>query len=81
MIVCSCAGISTRDIRTAIAWMRAADPTAIVTPGKVYRALGKTPDCGGCMRLFVDNVRAELTKDPPEELRGLRSGRQTGEGP
>lgn len=79
MIVCSCAGISSADITRAIAWMRAADPQAIVTPGKVYRALGKTPDCGACMRLFVNSMRAELTTNLPEDLRNLRTGRKTGE--
>lgn len=72
MIVCSCAGIRSDDIRTAIAWMRASDPTAIVTPGKVYRALGRKPDCGDCMSLFVASMRAELAADMPAELNNLR---------
>ena len=37
--------------------MRAADPQTLVTPGKVYRALGKRADCGGCMPLFLDTLR------------------------
>ncbi|QIE56154.1 (2Fe-2S)-binding protein [Pikeienuella piscinae] len=81
MIVCSCAGITSADIRAAITWMRAADPTAIVTPGKVYRALGRSPECGGCMRLFVNNMRAELSADLPPDLRDMRRGRKSGEGP
>lgn len=76
MIVCSCARISTSDIRRAIAWMRAADPQAVVTPGKLYRALGKRPDCGGCVRLLVDEMRAGLDNDLPIELRGLRGGQE-----
>ncbi|WP_342773448.1 (2Fe-2S)-binding protein [Aliishimia ponticola] len=37
--------------------MRAADPMTIITPRKVYRALNKEADCGGCMSLFLDTMR------------------------
>ena len=57
MIVCSCSGITDRDIRRAIEWMRASDPYTLITPGKIYRALGKSAECGGCIRLFVENMR------------------------
>jgi bacterioferritin-associated ferredoxin len=69
MIVCSCMRISDRDIHQAIAWMRAADPHTLITPGKVYRALGKSPDCGGCIRLFVENMRANDMLKVPTGLR------------
>ena len=76
MIICSCAMISDKDIKRTIAWMKAADHTTLVTPGKIYRALGKTPDCGGCAPLFVAAMRATLeddapTHDIPMALRGL----------
>ena len=57
MIVCHCQSISSQDIHAAVAWMRTADPDTIVTPGKIYHALGKRPDCGGCMPLFLDTMR------------------------
>jgi bacterioferritin-associated ferredoxin len=57
MIVCHCQSISDHDIRAAVDWMRAADPKTLITPGKVYRALGKRADCGGCMPLFLDTLR------------------------
>ena len=60
MIVCSCARISSSDIRRAVDWMRASDPQTVVTPGKLYRALGKQPECGGCIRLFVAEMRGAL---------------------
>jgi bacterioferritin-associated ferredoxin len=76
MIVCSCAVISSEDIHRAIAWMRAASPDTLITPGKVYRALGKRPDCGGCIALFIatmrDNRRTAVPTDLPPELLGLR---------
>lgn len=74
MIVCSCRRISDRDILEAIDWMRAADPHTLITPGKVYRALGKTAECGGCVRLFVDTMRRSDSLQVPAELRNLRAG-------
>ena len=72
MIICSCTGVTDRNISEAIAWMRASDPYAVITPGKVYRALGKAPRCGGCIRLFVDRMRSDEQFAVPPELRGLR---------
>jgi len=57
MIVCHCQRISCGDTSAAVEWMRATDPDTVITPRKVYRALGKTPDCGGCMPLFLDQMR------------------------
>jgi len=53
MIICSCSGVTDRDIRQAITWMRASDPYALITPGEIYRALGKSAECGGCIRLWL----------------------------
>ena len=72
MIVCSCSGVTDRDIHQAIAWMRASDPYALITPGKIYRALGKTAECGGCIRLFVEQMRCDRKLPVPVELRRLR---------
>lgn len=57
MIVCHCQSITDHDIRAAVDWMRAADPETLITPRKVYRALGRDADCGGCMPLFLDTMR------------------------
>lgn len=57
MIVCHCMNITDHDIRSAVDWMRASDAETIVTPGKIYHALGKRADCGGCMPLFLDTMR------------------------
>ncbi|MDO5658940.1 MAG: (2Fe-2S)-binding protein [Paracoccus sp. (in: a-proteobacteria)] len=57
MIICHCTNISDHQIRAAVEWMRAADPDTIITPRKVYRALGKAADCGGCMSLFLEKMR------------------------
>ncbi|WP_209504931.1 MULTISPECIES: (2Fe-2S)-binding protein [unclassified Ruegeria] len=73
MIVCHCTNISDHDIRAAIDWMRKADPRTIITPGKVYRALGKSADCGGCMPLFLDMMRSSDNLEVPMQLRALRA--------
>ncbi|WP_417263988.1 (2Fe-2S)-binding protein [Celeribacter sp.] len=78
MIVCSCNAITDRDIHAAIDWMRAADPETIITPGKVYRALGKSPDCGNCMSLFLSSMRQNDNLKVPAELRGLKDHRKRG---
>jgi bacterioferritin-associated ferredoxin len=57
MMVCHCMSITDHDIRAAVSWMRAADPDTVITSGKIYRALGKRADCGGCMPLFLDTMR------------------------
>jgi len=57
MIVCHCNAITDRDIRAAVDWMRAADPDTLITPGKVYRALGRKSECGGCLPLFLDTMQ------------------------
>jgi bacterioferritin-associated ferredoxin len=72
MIVCSCTGVTDRDIREAIAWMRSADPYTLITPGKIYRALGKSAECGGCIRTFVEKMRQDDNMAVPRELRHLR---------
>ena len=72
MIICSCQNISHSDIHAAIDWMRAADQQALITPGKVYHALGKKADCGGCVPLFLETMRANPNLEIPLELRNLR---------
>jgi hypothetical protein len=48
--------------------MRASDPYALITPGKIYRALGKPAECGGCIRLFVEHMRSDAQPAVPAEL-------------
>ena len=74
MIICHCTRISDHDIHAAVDWMRSADPDTIITPGKVYHALGKTADCGGCRPLFLGTMRAKTNLRVPAQLANLRSG-------
>jgi bacterioferritin-associated ferredoxin len=72
MIICSCAHVTDRDIHNAIDWMRASDEHAVITPGRIYRTLGKKPTCGGCVKLFIANMRANPNLRVPAELCNLR---------
>lgn len=76
MIVCHCQSISDADVHAAIDWMRAADQETIITPGKIYRALGKAADCGSCMPLFLSTMRQNDNLEVPMLLRGLRQHRE-----
>lgn len=73
MIVCHCTHITCRDIHATIDWMRASDPDTLITPGRIYHALGKRPDCGGCLPLFLSTMRQNPNLEVPVELRNLRS--------
>ena len=72
MMVCHCNGISDRDIHAAVDWMRAADAETIITPGKVYRALGKRPDCGGCLPHFLATMEGNPNLQVPAGVPILR---------
>ncbi len=76
MIVCHCKHVTDHDIHAAIDWMRAADPEALITPGKVQRALGKPAGCGGCMALFLGTMRSNPNLGIPMHLRASRGATQ-----
>jgi bacterioferritin-associated ferredoxin len=52
MIVCSCSMITSRDVAEAVTALRTADPLLVLTPGLIYRHLGKRPSCGSCLPLI-----------------------------
>lgn len=79
MMICHCMAITDKDIHRAVDWMRAADPDTLITAGKIYRALGKRADCGGCLPLFIDTMRKTDTLAVPMHLRGLRRAATQGE--
>jgi len=53
MIVCSCTMISSKDIAEAVSALRTKDPFVVLTPGLIYRQLGKRPSCGSCLPLIT----------------------------
>lgn len=72
MIICSCQNIACTDIHAAIDWMRASDAETLITPGKIYHALGKQADCGGCMPLFLETMRKNDKLRIPLNKRAFR---------
>ena len=53
MIVCSCSVITDKDVAEAVSALRTADPFVVLTPGHIYRHLGKRPSCGECLPLIT----------------------------
>ena len=53
MIVCSCSMITSQDVADAVTSLRTTDPFVVLTPGLIYRHLGKRPSCGGCLPLIT----------------------------
>ena len=47
--------------------MPASDPYALITLGKIYRALDKSTECGGCIRLFVGRMHSDAQTAVPAE--------------
>jgi hypothetical protein len=44
--------ITSKDVAEAVTSLRIADPFVVLTPGLIYRHLGKRPSCGGCLPLI-----------------------------
>ena len=53
MIVCSCTTITSKDVAEAVSALRTEDPLVVLTPGLIYRWLGKRPSCGSCLPLIA----------------------------
>ena len=53
MIVCSCSVITDKDVAEAVSALRTADPFVVLTPGLIYRHLGKRLSCGSCLPLIT----------------------------
>ncbi|MGH6864675.1 MAG: (2Fe-2S)-binding protein [Methyloceanibacter sp.] len=53
MIVCSCTMITAKDIAETVSALRTVQPHVVLTPGLIYRHLGKRPSCGNCLPLVA----------------------------
>ena len=56
MILCSCCVIRQDDLRDAVRALVAENPKAPITLNRVYRFLGKTPDCTDCSPLLTRRI-------------------------
>jgi bacterioferritin-associated ferredoxin len=74
MIVCSCSMITSKDVADAVTALRTADPLVVLTPGLIYRYLGKRPSCGSCMPLITKLMVAFDEEGPSVSGPGARLG-------
>ncbi|MGB6347989.1 MAG: hypothetical protein WBF40_11635 [Methyloceanibacter sp.] len=75
MIVCSCSMITARDVAETVTALRTADPLVVLTPGLIYRHLGKRPSCGSCLplitKLMVAYDEEGMNASGPKARRGV----------
>jgi bacterioferritin-associated ferredoxin len=74
MIVCSCSMITAKDVADAVTSLRTADPFVVLTPGLIYRHLGKRPSCGSCLPLISKLMVAFDEEEPNVSGPGERLG-------
>jgi bacterioferritin-associated ferredoxin len=67
MIICSCTRITSKDIAEAVSALRTADPLVVLTPGLIYRYLGKRPSCGCCLPL-VTKLMVAYDEEGPDTM-------------
>jgi bacterioferritin-associated ferredoxin len=72
MIVCSCTLITSKDIAEAVASLRTNDPFVVLTPGLIYRHLGKRPSCGNCLPL-ITKLMVAYDEDGPSSAASVPS--------
>ncbi|MEP3275982.1 MAG: (2Fe-2S)-binding protein [Stappiaceae bacterium] len=63
MIVCSCTVITDKDLKRAAEAIRKDPDQGVVTPGAVFRYLGKRPNCGNCFAMIIHIIHATIEKD------------------
>jgi bacterioferritin-associated ferredoxin len=67
MIVCSCTMITAKDIAEAVGALRIKDPLVVLTPGLIYRHLGKRPSCGSCLPL-ISRLMVAYDEEGPDTM-------------
>ena len=65
MIVCSCNVVRRADIEAAVARIQARLPNTLITPGLVYKELGRSPDCGVCLCHICELLHTAEAPSPP----------------
>jgi bacterioferritin-associated ferredoxin len=63
MIVCHCNRIDHSSIESTADSLTRVDPWRILTPVLVYKALGKRPQCGGCLPLAANVIHTRKVSD------------------
>jgi bacterioferritin-associated ferredoxin len=78
MIVCSCTLITSEDIAEAVAELRTEDPLVVLTPGLIYRRLGKRPSCGNCLPLVTKLMVAYDEEGPGAPVSAVHRANKDG---
>jgi len=81
VIVCSCNVLTDKELRRAARELQAGPDGVIVTPGAVFRALGKRPRCGGCFGSIIPIIHEEAPETPSATRSGAKAGSETDPGP
>jgi len=67
--------ITARDVAETVTALRTADPLVVLTPGLIYRHLGKRPSCGSCLplitKLMVAYDEEGMNTSGPKARRGV----------
>lgn len=64
--------ITSNDIAEAVSALRTKDPHVVLTPGLIYRQLGKRPFCGSCLPLITKLMVSYDEDGPSAASRGTR---------
>jgi len=59
--------ISAQDIHDAVSHLRTKDPFVVLTPGLIYKTLGKRPSCGSCLPLITKLIIGDDEDGPSSE--------------
>jgi hypothetical protein len=62
--------ISAQDIHEAVSALRTKDPFVVLTPGLIYKTLGKRPSCGSCLPL-ITKLRVGYDEEGPSSAASL----------
>lgn len=67
--------ITAGEVAEAVTALRTADPFVVLTPGWIYRQLGKRPSCGSCLpliaKLMVAYDEEGMSGSGPKARRGV----------
>lgn len=56
MIICQCCVIRAEELKSAVRTLLQSNPNAQVSPNRVYKLLGKKPNCTDCAPLLIRRI-------------------------
>jgi len=61
LILCSCCVIRESELEEAIRSLREQNPNAQITPNRIYREIGRKPECAECTPLLLRRINLLAT--------------------